>query len=984
MPLVCSSRSTLVWLIVFTIAAPFSAGAGAAIIQVDDSANGSPLDGSSWCNAFRDLQDTLAAAHSGDEIQVAAGVYTPDRGTGDRLATFRLKSGVIVLGGYAGCGASNPSARDVSVYPSVLSGDLSANDGPGFANYGDNSYHVVTYSDGQAVGVVLDGFTVTAGNADGTGPPGTITNQGSAVHIRNDAFKCIPGGPTLRNCTFHKNMSAHHGAVNDHAFTTAIENCVFSDNLAGQEGAGLVIDSGSATVTNTTFMNNLCNAQGGGAWISHDTDPSCTGDPSRPTFTGCSFIANTALVGGGLFAEKGSSPELRNCTFTNNTATNWGGAVWVTTGSAKLVDCVLDGNTADSYGGGIYANLGASLELERCSLSDNWANFAGGGVYTSDGSIHATDCAFDGNVADVSYGGGVYSLNSAGAFTRCTFRRNDGYFGGGIAHFGDEEFTVTDCVFQENRNGAGGAGFSTLGSPRLTNCLFEGNVGGTGPGVYTETPGAHPVLEGCVFRANIANINESSRGGAMFNRNSNPQVIGCTFSGNAAAYQGGAIFNESATVTLTDCSFTDNHSDGQGGAVVNTRSTVVFSGCSLSGNSSGLGGAGVYSDLASRIRFDRCSLAGDTPSGGATLFQTGSTDVLLTNCVLSDIASCEDGGQLTLVNSIVRSNGRVRGVSLNTASGCRGTLVNTVLTGTSDPSTIAGGITVSGNGPLTLINSTFSANQFGGGVIRLMANTSAAIHNCIFWGDPGGTETSHLLLSSGVTLDIQSSCVQGWTGHLGGVGNFGANPMLVDADGPDGIPGTADDDFRLAFGSPGINAGNPSWLPADFADLDGDGDVNEPLPLDLNLAARVYGTGLDIGALETGPMQCQPGTFSATGAPPCTSCVPGSAQPSTGATQCVECAPGKIAPSAGSATCSACPTGTYQPASAAISCLPCNCDDDDPCTTNACDATTGVCEFPPILGCSIPTVSDWGLTILALLLMIAGTVVTGRPARAYR
>jgi len=51
-------------------------------------------DGSSWASAYMDLQDALDAAHLIDgeiEIRIAAGVYRPDRGTGDRMMSFVVR-----------------------------------------------------------------------------------------------------------------------------------------------------------------------------------------------------------------------------------------------------------------------------------------------------------------------------------------------------------------------------------------------------------------------------------------------------------------------------------------------------------------------------------------------------------------------------------------------------------------------------------------------------------------------------------------------------------------------------------------------------------------------------------------------------------------------------------------------------------------------------------------------------------------------------
>ena len=58
----------------------------------------------------KSLMDTLATAVSGQTIHVAAGVYSPTSGT-DRTATFNLKDGVELDGGYAGYGATDPDSR---------------------------------------------------------------------------------------------------------------------------------------------------------------------------------------------------------------------------------------------------------------------------------------------------------------------------------------------------------------------------------------------------------------------------------------------------------------------------------------------------------------------------------------------------------------------------------------------------------------------------------------------------------------------------------------------------------------------------------------------------------------------------------------------------------------------------------------------------------------------------------------------------------
>jgi hypothetical protein len=139
----------------------------AEIIYVDENTPNNS-DGSSWTNAYKFLQDALAASNIGDEIWVAQGTCRPDEdngnpgGTGSRTATFQLINGVALYGGFPS-GGGLWTSRNPDIYKTILSGDLNGDDGPDFANNGENSYNVVD-SSGTDVTTILDGFTITAGN----------------------------------------------------------------------------------------------------------------------------------------------------------------------------------------------------------------------------------------------------------------------------------------------------------------------------------------------------------------------------------------------------------------------------------------------------------------------------------------------------------------------------------------------------------------------------------------------------------------------------------------------------------------------------------------------------------------------------------------------------------------------------------------------------------------------------------------------------
>ena len=111
-------------------------------IYVDADATAGANDGSTWDDALTDLQPALTAAGSGTEIWVAAGTYKPTSGT-DRSASFQMKNGVTLYGGFdPSVGDTAFEDRDWEANETILSGDLNGDDGPDFANNGENSYHV--------------------------------------------------------------------------------------------------------------------------------------------------------------------------------------------------------------------------------------------------------------------------------------------------------------------------------------------------------------------------------------------------------------------------------------------------------------------------------------------------------------------------------------------------------------------------------------------------------------------------------------------------------------------------------------------------------------------------------------------------------------------------------------------------------------------------------------------------------------------------
>lgn len=351
---------------------------------------------SSWANACT-LQTALTQAQSGDEIWVMSGVHYPGA-AGDRTATFALKNGVAVYGGFAGAESSRIE-RDWQINRTILSGDIDRNDVNDDGNFiaetfqdqrGENAYNVVT-GNGTDRTAVLDGFVITAGDHDINAGGG-----GGGMRIRN-------GAPTLANVVFSGNKGDYGGGMYVQESAPTLTNIVFSGNFADM-GGGMFNLSGAPELIRVTFSENR--AGWGGGMYNRGEDRE-----SVPILTDVTFRNNSAGRGGGIANEDKSKPILTNVTFF--------------------------GNYAYSGGGGIY-NGGSSPVLKNVTFLDNSTEYGGGGMYNTVGRYNgdfSEPSLF--NVALIKNrarkGGGLYnSINSSSKIVNVTFSENSAQEGGGI------------------------------------------------------------------------------------------------------------------------------------------------------------------------------------------------------------------------------------------------------------------------------------------------------------------------------------------------------------------------------------------------------------------------------------------------------------------------------------------------------------------------------------------------------------------------
>ncbi|MHC4432495.1 MAG: choice-of-anchor Q domain-containing protein, partial [Planctomycetota bacterium] len=298
-----------------------------------------------------------------------------------------------------------------------------------------------------------------------------------------------------------------------------------------------------------------------------------------------------------------------------------------------------------------------------------------------------------------------------------------------------------------------------------------------GGGIYVE--GSSLTIRSCTFSENTA-----SQGGAMYTKGSSPDITDCTFISNIALRNGGAMHSYDSVPKVTNCLFSDNQAEHNGGGI-SSNLTIDITNCTFIGNSAIEGGGG-------GLAVDQCHAT-------------------LVNCTFEDNTAYYGGG-------------------MHSSRGSTPTAVNCVFVGNSTggyPGDHAGAMN-NNESDATVTNCTFYGNSAYrvGGVLNI--NCYPTVTNCIIWGN---TDELHNSGEAGQIdgnlgwMTIDYSCIQHWSGFLGGVGNIGADPMFVGGG-----------DCHLLAGSPCIDTGDdlaPSLL---GPDLDGN--------------PRIVGLTVDMGAYE--------------------------------------------------------------------------------------------------------------------------------------
>ncbi|MGB0838892.1 MAG: beta strand repeat-containing protein, partial [Chitinophagales bacterium] len=762
--------------LLFCLLIIFSNTTSAATIYVDvNVAGGGLVDGSSWANAFTDLQPALTAAVAGDQIWVADGTYRPTvefdadaSGGGDvREVTFYLNTdGVEVYGGFV-AGETSLAARNIATnHPTILSGEIGA------AGNADNAYHVL-YIDGTTASgsittaTIIDGFQVTAGNADGAnlnGLGGGIYNNGQLAG-RNCS-------PRITNCDLSQN-------------TTLIGGAMY--NAGGESG------NSSPVITNCRFSQNTVTAGHGGAIQNNGFN----NGTSSPVITNCSFSQNTAPAGNGgaiynsanssvLPQTSLSSPTITNCSFSQNTANSAG----------AMASFAVGGVSNPTISNSIFWGAGSGSDLIR-AINSATGNMSFN-IY-DDGTIDGTFTVPTG-MAD-----GGNNIEQDPLFTNAVTGDLSLQTGSSAIDVGNDAVTVpaTDLVGNTRRDNTIDLGALEGVSPATTIYvdLTAGglNNGGSWINAYTNLQDALNVavagdqiwvadgtyLPTVEFDADASGGVDARE--ATFYLNTNGVEVYGGFAGGEATL-GARNVATNPTILSGDLGAAGNTDNAyhvfyiDGTSTTITTSTII-DGFQITGGNAGGGGinergGGLINDgrnggNISSPTIRNCSFSQNTATYGGAIYNYGNnggtSSPNLTNCSFSQNMATNSGGAIdndgssggTSTPNITNCS-----FSQNTAVGSGGAILNEGVGGTSNP---------------TITNSIFWGAGSGSDLIFNSINATGTMSFSIY--DDGTINSTPNLP----------------TGMINGGSNLEIDPLFTNA---------AAGDLSLQTGSPAIDVGN--------------------------------------------------------------------------------------------------------------------------------------------------------------------------------
>ncbi len=870
-------------------------------------------DGTSWHEAFNNIQAAVNWATSWDEIYVKKGTY-------NITAPIHIQRDTKIYGCFGGFIGETLETRDVANNVTTINGQ-----------HGVQHCIVVQAQFPETSGAMptIDGFTITGGGL-------LAINSGIGGGVFFD--RCRDRIPVVINCTFNDNFAgAHGGAIYNFYSSPRVINCSFGNNRTNTDsGSGGAVYNGHNTVPvflNCTFSRNK--SYSGGAFFNVDPLAPPDQNGALPTILNCILWDNTASGGNNEiqgptagvsyncinqvgYGDANGDPDA-NFNIRKDPMLSGSNKFHLRDGS-PCIDAGSNTNFVFVEPYALYEDFDVDLDGDDRIMdgtvdmgADEWREGQTQGIWYVDGNVEASD---DGSSWDRAYktiqegvdaaGSGEKVWVKAGTYTNFPVTKILVTITGGVFLYGG--FTGNEANEDQRNLNTYSSSLDAGDTDRVTLMRIQGsepvsvdgftfanadyNVGDTNRSLIFYQFSSTATFKNCTFSKNqygIQTIYDSANCSLIIdncqfiqNRDSAIGIINASLTVTNSSFSqngGSAIGYSGGTLIVRGCTFTDNTGQSllgamyDGGAIIVTTSSPdsLIEDCDFSNNHGRNGGAIYAANLAA---IENCTFTGNQADarGGAIAhekspYYSRELSPKLRNCTFTNNTAGRSGGGVAYFGV-----GAVGAVPHDT------TITNCTFTGNTGQ---GGGIFNAGTGSGFIANCKFydnigygsSGNTRGGGIYNDTGNVTIA--NSLFVGN-SGTDGGGIFTTNASPVVINSTFYGNSASGNGGAfyrsaGNpairncimwGNTDPQLSYYSPIDGyITNTSLDDdplfenttgrvFRLQSASPCINEGNSADLPADTADLDEDADISEVIPVDLGNWPRINGASVDMGAYE--------------------------------------------------------------------------------------------------------------------------------------
>ena len=419
----------------------------------------------------------------------------------------------------------------------------------------------------------------------------------------------------MSDCVFDKNTASGKGNMTPNnnngaaievtdtnkAIAGIITGSNFTNNKA-QYGGAIDICEGNIKITDSEFVNNSADVEGGAIDIN-----TVKGNP-EVSISGSKFINNSASYGGAIVNVKDLT--VRNTEFVNNTPN----AIFNYVGFGGNLDLGIENFTDLQNAIGLVTGT-LTLNQNVVMTDDEAANFVNGVIINKniriDGKGHTIDAKNLGRIFEIDggfavtltnvtltngkadKGGAIYNFGNLD-LVHVNFVNNTAKYGGAIMNYA-YGLVLDDSTFTNNTAKIGGAIYNSADCFVVGNSTFANNTATSNGGVIfnygigfvvgnstfvnnSAADGAGAILNGgrgfVVGNSTFANNTATSKGGAIYNYGIGFVVGNSTFVNNTAE-DAGAVYNEGDNSVVGNSTFVNNTATSIGGAIINNGKLVV-------------------------------------------------------------------------------------------------------------------------------------------------------------------------------------------------------------------------------------------------------------------------------------------------------------------------------------------------------------------------------------------------------------------------